>query len=144
VVDQLLFVACLLPGLLVPVVAATVDERVGLPDAVNAALLLLFVVLLVGGFVLSVRNLTWQQGKRGQSWGKRAMGIALVRELDLRPPGGGPGVARFAIRAGAANATCGLYLPITYLAPLWDERNRTLDDRIMQTLVIRTPVPARP
>ena len=143
ILDQLLFLACLLPAVLLAVVAATLDERVGLPDAVNAALLLAFVVLLVGGAVLSLRDQTWQQGKRGQSWGKRATGIRLVRELDLQPLGGGLGLARWGLRVALANATCGLYLPITFLAPLADERNRTLDDRMVQSLVIRPPAPAR-
>jgi uncharacterized RDD family membrane protein YckC len=139
--DLLLFLACILPGILVAVIAGNVDAAVGLSDAVNFALLGLFVVLLVGGVALSLVNQTWRQGTRGQSWGKRVVGIRLVREHDLQPPGGGLAVARFAIRAAFINATCGLYLPITFLAPLWDSRNRTLDDKIVQTLVIQQPRP---
>jgi uncharacterized RDD family membrane protein YckC len=120
----------------VAAVAGNLDARVGLPGAVDAVLFVLFVVLLVGGVVLPLVNQTWQQGKRGQSWGKRIMGIRLVREHDLQPPGGGLGVARCAIRVALVNATCGVYLPITALAPLWDQRNRTIDDRIVQTLVV--------
>jgi hypothetical protein len=59
------------------------------------------------------------------SWGRR----------DLRPPG----VARFTIRHALANATCGVDTAVTYLAPLWDDRNRTVDGRIMQTLVVHPP-----
>jgi hypothetical protein len=63
------------------------------------------------------------------SWGRR----------DPRPPGGGAGVARFTIRHALANATCGVDTAVTYLAPLWDDRNRTVDARIMQTLVVHPP-----
>jgi len=142
--DLILFVACLVPGVAVAVVAGNLDQRVGLSDAVNFTLLLVFFVLLVGGVVLSLRDQTWQQGKRGQSWGKRATGIRLVRELDLQPPGGGLGLARWAIRLALIHATCGIYLAVTFLAPLTDERKRTIDDRIVQTLVIRPPAPVRP
>lgn len=45
----------------------------------------------------------------------------------------------FTIRDALANATCGVDTAVTYLAPLWDDRNRTVDDRIMQTLVVHPP-----
>lgn len=136
IVDLLLFFACMIPAGLMAVVAGTIDETVGLPDAVSAVLFVLFIGLLIAGAVVSLVNQSWQQGKRGQSWGKQVMGIRLVRERDLRPPGGGVGVARYAVRTALGNATCGLYSVVTLLAPLWDERNRTFDDRIVQTLVI--------
>jgi uncharacterized RDD family membrane protein YckC len=141
IVDLLLFFACMIPAGVMAAVAGTIDETVGLPDALSAVLFVAFVVLLIAGGVVSLVNQSWQQGKRGQSWGKRMMGIRLVRERDLQPPGGGVGVARYAVRVALGNATCGLYSVVTLLAPLWDERNRTIDDMIVQTLVIHPPPP---
>jgi uncharacterized RDD family membrane protein YckC len=65
------------------------------------------------------------------------VGIKLVKELTAQPPGGWTGVGRLLLRGFLGNITGGIYTVLTYLWPLWDEKNQTLDDKIFSTLVIK-------
>jgi len=75
--------------------------------------------------------------QNGQTIGKRAMGIRVVRE-DGRPLTFATAVVRETLgRQLPAFITSGLYLPVDYLWPLWDGRRQALHDKIGRTLVIR-------
>ena len=136
VVDSLMLFVCAAPGIVFTAVAASQagpDEDPTVAEGVTIA------VLLLAGVAVWFYNFCWTQGKRGQSWGKRVVGIHLVREFDLAPPGGGMGVARYVLRSALGNATCGIYSLLTALWPLWDDKNQTIDDKILHTLVVRRP-----
>jgi uncharacterized RDD family membrane protein YckC len=112
------------------------DPETGTPPAwIFAVIAVLFVVALG----VWLRMFCWQAGSLGQTWGKRVVGIHLVSERTLRPPGGWIGVARYGLRSAIGNATCGVYSLVTMLWPLWDERNQTLDDKMVNTVVVRFP-----
>ena len=136
VVDSLALFVCVAPAL---VFTAVVASRTRPGEDLSIAQGVTVAVLFLAGIFAWLYNYCWTQGKRGQSWGKRLVGIHLVRELDLNPPGGGMGIARYALRSALGNATCGIYSVVTALWPLGDDRNRTLDDKILHTLVIRRP-----
>ena len=59
------------------------------------------------------------------------------------PAGGVPGdrhprvVGRQFVRGLLGALTLGIYTILTYLWPLWDDLNQTLDDKIWNTLVVR-------
>jgi uncharacterized RDD family membrane protein YckC len=132
-----------LVALLVPVGAiggglagALADPVTGTPPA---WVFVLIGVLLLAALGFWLRMFCWQAGSIGQTWGKRVAGIHLVSERTLQPPGGWIGVARYGLRSALGNATCGVYSLVTMLWPLWDERNQTLDDKIMETVVVRFP-----
>jgi uncharacterized RDD family membrane protein YckC len=96
-------------------------------------------VLAVAGLGVWLWMFCWQAGSVGQTWGKRVVGIHLVSERTLQPPGGGIGVARYGLRTAIGNATCGAYSLVTMLWPLWDDRNQSLDDKMLGTVVVRFP-----
>ena len=93
-------------------------------------------MLCVAALVVGIWNVGWRMGKLGWSWGKQVMKIKLVRLADAVPPGGGVGLGRYLVRTLLGNITFGVYTLLTYLWPLWDDRNQTLDDKIWSTLVI--------
>ena len=81
-------------------------------------------------FALLVYNRWILQGRSGQSWGKQAMKLRLVRMSDGQPIGAGMAFVRDL--AHIVDAPC----VIGYLFPLWDARRQTLADKIMGTLVL--------
>ena len=74
-------------------------------------------------------------GRWGQTLGKMALGIRVVRAEDA----GRVGYARAAGRVAAVWVLGILVLPLllAYLWPLWDRRNQTLYDKIVSTIVVR-------
>ncbi|MEU7108837.1 RDD family protein [Streptomyces stramineus] len=91
--------------------------------------------LFAVGAVLSIAITLWmlyRQGKTGQTLGKRALSISVVRETDGMPTGFGMAVVRY---------LCHFIDSITfvgYLWPLWDDKKQTFADKMVGTVVIRT------
>jgi uncharacterized RDD family membrane protein YckC len=135
-VDVVALFACVVPGAVVTglVVGPLEPGEDPAPLGVVGIILGFAVPLLVWLY-----QFTWRAGARGQSWGKQVVGIHLVREFDVQPPGGGLGIGRYALRWALGNASCGGYTLVTLLWPLWDDRNQTLDDKMLHTLVVRLP-----
>lgn len=86
--------------------------------------------LLSLGWLLYMAYLT---GSRGQSIGKRIIGIKVVREADGQVIGGGMGIARYFLHF-LDTIPC---IPLGYLWPLWDAKKQTFTDKIMRTLAIK-------
>ncbi len=74
-------------------------------------------------------------GRWGQTLGKMALGIRVVRAEDAGPVG----YARAAGRVAAVWLLGIFVLPLllAYLWPLWDRRNQTLYDKLASTIVVR-------
>jgi uncharacterized RDD family membrane protein YckC len=89
------------------------------------------------GILLSLAALAWGiynaylQGETGQSYGKKQLGLRLVRESDGQYIGGGAGIGRFFL-----HIIDGLPCYLGFLWPLWDAKRQTFADKIMGTLVI--------
>lgn len=83
----------------------------------------------------------------GQTVGKQAMGIQVIRENGLAVTFSTAVVRETLGRQLISLLTYGLYLPVDYLWPLRDPRNQALHDKIAHTLVVagrvRAPIPAR-
>jgi uncharacterized RDD family membrane protein YckC len=84
-----------------------------------------------------------RRGERnGQTLGKQAMGIRVVRDGGA-PIALGTAVLRELIgRQLLIAVTFYLYAVPDYLWPIWDRRNQCLHDKIASTLVVRTAAPA--
>jgi uncharacterized RDD family membrane protein YckC len=136
VVDVLLLFACFLPTILV---VAVVGATAGTDDDWPVYGFVLVGAAMLGGLLAWLYQITWRQGTRGQSWGKQLLGLHLVRITDLRPPGGGVGIGRYAVNWALGNATCGIYSIVNGVWPLADDRNQSVDDKIMNTLVVVLP-----
>jgi uncharacterized RDD family membrane protein YckC len=104
---------------------------------VNGGVVAVGVILCVAAFGWQIWNLGWRQGSVGWSWGKQVVGIKLVRESTAQPPGGWIGIGRLFLRYILGQVTFGIYTLLTYLWPLWDEKNQSLDDKMLSTLVVR-------
>ncbi len=140
--DGLVVSALLVPILVVfGVVDAVTEHPPPDPDGtehasdIASAVLLL---LLFGQLCFWAWN-CWRAGSRGQSLGKRWVGIHLVGDRSGRPPGGWAGLGKAVLRGILTGATLGLYGLLTVLWPLWDVRRQTLDDKLVNTVVLRFP-----
>jgi uncharacterized RDD family membrane protein YckC len=96
-------------------------------DGIN----LFYSIFLLLGIAVSGYNRWYQQGKTGQTWGKKVVGIRLVSEQTGQPIGPGMAFARDFVHI-VDSAPCF----IGYLWPLWDEKRQTLADKILKTVVV--------
>ncbi|MEU3353345.1 RDD family protein [Streptomyces sp. NPDC037389] len=91
-------------------------------------------VMVGAGFVLSFVLTFWslyRQGKTGQTPGKKAVGISVLRERDGMPTGFGMAFVRSLCHVVDS------FLYLGYLWPLWDEKKQTFADKIVGTVVVR-------
>ncbi|MCX4091318.1 RDD family protein [Nocardia sp. alder85J] len=77
--------------------------------------------------------LIYKEGTTGQTWGKRVLGISLIREADGQFLGFGMAFVR-----QLAHFLDGIACYIGYLWPLWDEKRQTFADKVCSTLVVKT------
>jgi uncharacterized RDD family membrane protein YckC len=94
-------------------------------------------IVLILGMLLGPALYAWLMlGAWGQTLGKMALGIRVVRADDTNRIG----YLRALGRVGSVWLLSLLYIPLllSYLWPLWDSRNQTLQDKMASTVVIRT------
>ncbi|MBK3580239.1 RDD family protein [Streptomyces sp. MBT65] len=88
------------------------------------------------GFVLLLGLAIWQliqEGKTGQTVGKKALGIRLVRENTGQPLGIGMAFLR-----RLAHFVDSIACYLGWLWPAWDAKRQTFADKICGSIVIRT------
>jgi uncharacterized RDD family membrane protein YckC len=111
---------------------AVSSSQGGQPDQAQLALMF---SLLTAAFALELGlvayNRWYLQGTTGQSWGKRIIGLRLVRMADGQPIGGGMAFVR-----DVAHTLDALICYIGYLMPLWDDRRQTIADKLLNTVVL--------
>lgn len=96
-------------------------------------------LLLIAGYALMVGLMIWNRwikGGKGQSLGKKALGISLISENTGRPIGGGMAFVR-----DIAHFLDGLPCYLGYLWPLWDAKRQTFSDKVISTVVVKGPPP---
>ncbi len=106
------------------------------------ALALLFTGGHVGGFFLFLPLVLFagvlykplMEGARGQTLGKMALGIKVVRASDAGPIGYGPAFLRWLVAAVLGAVPLGSL--VDHLWPLWDEHVQTLHDKAAGTIVV--------
>ncbi|MFD8143987.1 RDD family protein [Streptomyces sp. NPDC059708] len=103
------------------------------PDPATAKPGVFFLVGVLYAVAMSVFQI-FQEGRRGQTLGKRAVGISLLREADGRTLGFGMAFVR-----KLAHFLDSLACYLGWLWPLWDEKRQTFADKVCGTVVIRTP-----
>ncbi|MFI9236156.1 RDD family protein [Streptomyces sp. NPDC053079] len=112
---------------------ATSYEAVSVCDTDTAALVPGIAVMGVSLLVAMFLGfwMMYRQGKTGQTPGKKALGISVVRERDGLPIGFGMTFVR-----NLCHMVDGIFY-LGYLWPLWDEKKQTFADKIIGTVVIR-------
>lgn len=117
----------------------TVDPDTGLSSCTNTAsnsgtgtgLAIIGITALLS-LILGIWQIA-REGSTGQTIGKKAVGIRLVREIDGQPLGFGMALVR-----RLAHVVDGLPCYLGFLWPLWDAKSQTFADKIVSSLVIRT------
>lgn len=143
ILDVLLTFLLYVPGLALVIGAIasadTTDNLDGTTSVtnLNGGLIAVGGILLFAAGVVVIWNQGWRTGSKGWSWGKQIVGIKLVAMATGQPPGGWTGIGRMLVRGLLGGFTGGLYTILTYLWPLWDERNQSLDDKMLSTLVVK-------
>lgn len=99
------------------------------------------VMMIAGGLALlagwlwglwrQIQNLILDQGRTGYTYGKRKVGIRLLRMADGQPAGPGTVFLKYLVRGAINSILCGL--PVDYLWPLWDQNRQTLSDKVFGT-----------
>jgi uncharacterized RDD family membrane protein YckC len=87
-----------------------------------------FLTLIAGGLYVCV-----QEGKTGQSPGKKAVGTRLLRAADGSVPGFGLALGRRLL-----HIVDGIPCYLGYLWPLWDPKKQTFADKIVGTVVVKS------
>jgi uncharacterized RDD family membrane protein YckC len=87
--------------------------------------------LLLAATAFSAWQMCSLQGRTGQTWGKKWVGILLVQESTLGPIG----TRRAALRLLAHGIDAAL-LGVGYLWPLWDPKCQTFADQLFTTVVL--------
>jgi uncharacterized RDD family membrane protein YckC len=91
----------------------------------------LYFVFWLLGVVVSGYNRWYLQGKTGQTWGKKALGLRLVSEQTGQPIGAGMAFVR-----DLAHIVDGVICYVGFLFPLWDAKKQTLADKFLNTVVV--------
>jgi uncharacterized RDD family membrane protein YckC len=82
-------------------------------------------------FIIWVYNRSILMGRTGQSWGKKALNLRLVRMVDGQPLGGLMCFVR-----DITHVLDAIPCMLGYLWPLWDARRQTFADKIINTVVL--------
>ena len=133
VVDALLVGVVLVPAV---VFALTTAETIGTDadgnDLTGVSNLGLVVLLAAYGWTIGFQiwNRWIRQGRTGQSVGKQALGIRLLSEQTMQPPGAGT-----SFRRDVYHVTDGLFV-VGFLWPLWDPKRQTFADKLLGTVVV--------
>ncbi|MGC9535348.1 RDD family protein [Streptomyces sp. UG1] len=91
--------------------------------------------LMIVGYIVIFGIAIWQlimEGRTGQTLGKKALGIRLVKEATGQPMGVGMAFVR-----RLAHFLDGIACYIGYLWPLWDAKKQTFADKVCSSIVIR-------
>ena len=111
------FFAVILDILIVSIPAGIVDAIIGVQ---------LF------GFLAPIAYSVYFIGSSGQTLGKKALNIRVVRDGSPAPIGYGLATGRY-----FAAILSGIPLGLGYLWPLWDSKNQTFHDKICSTVAVR-------
>jgi uncharacterized RDD family membrane protein YckC len=138
--------AALLDGLilLIPVVALMiiiVAIAAGNDTAGWVTGILGFLAYLVVAFLYSPLLMAREGPHNGQTWGKQALGIRVIRDNGERMSFGWAALREIVVKAFGVGLAASIIPVIPWFLdvfwPLWDDENRALHDMIVSTHVVR-------
>jgi uncharacterized RDD family membrane protein YckC len=77
------------------------------------------------------------QGRKGQTWGKRIVGIKVIGTDTGAPIGFWKSIFRWFVPQLLSNFSCGLFGLLDILWPLWDTNKQALHDKMFNSIVVR-------
>ncbi|HET7312009.1 MAG TPA: RDD family protein [Mycobacteriales bacterium] len=110
------------PGYLVAAIGAGIGGGFGA---------LLMIIGYLGALAIVVWNRWIRQGTTGQSLGKQALNLKLIREADGQPMGTGMAFVR-----DLAHFLDSIACYIGWLWPLWDNKRQTFADKVCSSVVV--------
>jgi uncharacterized RDD family membrane protein YckC len=128
---------------------ASYGQRVGaylIDIVIIGGIILLFVFLGLGSEsvapfvfvgVFGLASIVYKpvmEGARGQTLGKMAVNIKVVRATDAGPIGYGEAFLRWIVGAVIGFIPFGTLVDLLW--PLWDQYNQTLHDKVAKTIVV--------
>lgn len=122
--------------LLIPIVVILAILFAANPSDSSAAWGVLVVAYLVTLVLPFVYFTVLHGNERGATYGKRALGIRVISDMDGGPIGYGRAFGRYAI-----TVVFGIFilpLVVDYLWPLWDGKNQALHDKVVGSVVVRS------
>ena len=121
-----------IPGIILSLIAFIVDRpTVDLATGEQSGGGVVYYSLSLLGFLIGAYNRWYLGGTTGQSWGKKVVGLKLVKEATGQPIGFGMAFVRDLLHI--VDSICF----IGYLFPLWDAKKQTIADKLVKTLVIK-------
>ena len=116
------------------------DDEVAI-GAIILATLLSILIFAVAALLYAPLLMMRQGQQNGQTWGKQALGIRVVRD-NGQPFTFGPAALREVVLKGLAVGIASAIIPfipwfLNFFWPLWDDENRALHDMICSTHVVR-------
>lgn len=130
-IDVLILMVPMLAGIPVAMLFAVVNDVFALIGALLAG------AVMLAAFAYFFWNYCYRQGVTGQTIGKQFKGIALVRESDMLPVGGGMSFARYFIASAISQFTCGIYGIVDVLYVPFDVNRQRLTDKILKFHVVQ-------
>jgi uncharacterized RDD family membrane protein YckC len=130
--------------LLVPVVVLTVivvGVAAGSDTGAIVTGVLGFLAYLVAALIYAPLLMAREGERNGQTWGKQALGIRVVRDTG-EAMGFGWAALREIVVKGLAVGIASSIIPLipwflNYFWPLWDDQNRALHDMVVSTHVVQ-------
>jgi uncharacterized RDD family membrane protein YckC len=108
---------------------------------IDTIIAILLIITIVGPFIYGGLTMGRKGENNGQTFGKQALGIRVLRE-DGQEWTFGTGLLRELVIKGLLFGTVGSFffgLPtlINYLWPLWDEKKQALHDKLATSYVVK-------
>jgi uncharacterized RDD family membrane protein YckC len=105
------------------------------------------ILLIVAGIAVALLHTTLLMARKGarngQSIGKRALEVRVVTD-EGEPVGLGTCLVReVAVKQFGTLITAGLFLPVDYLWPLFDDEGRAIHDIVAETRLVPAAAPLR-
>lgn len=129
--------ALILDSLLVAVIPFIVVVALIAADREDVANLAASGISIVVGAIYYAMTMSRGGPRNGQTLGKQALNIRVVRENgELVTPG--YAVLREILVKSILMGICPIVLILDWLSPLWDDRNQAWHDKIVGSFVVRT------
>ncbi len=133
------FLASLLDGFIVAGINFLVGIIISLPLFIflgndNAMQSLVSIMLIPILSILNIGYFVYFIGKRGQTIGKKALGIKVINTETQEAPG----YLHAFLRETIGKAISTMFFSLGYLWMLWDSQKQTWHDKIANTIVVKT------
>ncbi|MCU7722250.1 RDD family protein [Actinoplanes sp. KI2] len=118
----------ILPFYIVAIIVAAVA---GNSNGTGGGAFALVSIIYLAGLAVFCYN-RWYNGGKGQTWGRKMVGVRLISEETGQPIG-----TAMAFVRDLCHILDSLACYIGWLFPLWDEKRQTFADKIIKTVVIK-------